>query len=506
MPSPSNRALRAAALTVSAAALLSGCAAVGPNYHAPAPLTQAQVYTQGDEVTPIQAAVGEKVIADWWTLFHSAELDKLVREAIAGNKTLQAAKARLAAARATEGTDTGQLLVDGTVGYTRERINLRAFSGGAFATALPGGQEFPSNPEFDLYSVGLNVGYNLDLFGEVRRRKEAHKADTEAQKRELEAAYLTLTGQVVVQALTAADATFQAKFMTEIVDNDQRDLDMVKRAQAAGGASLADVATIQAQLAADAALIPVQNQRRAVAQHAMAVLIGKSPSDWSPPDFAITENYGVLPTHMPVALPSELVHGRPDIMAAEARLHAATARIGVATAALYPNITLAGGINQGGLYPAQLFDPIATAWTIGPNVTLPIFHQRELTDAKRQAMAEARAALADYEQTVLAAFGQVSDALQDVVHNNEARAKQIEALDAARSRMDMVRKGYAAGGSSALQLVDAERTFQRTRLAFAQQSTSRYGAAALLLLATASVPPEIDRTPETDPKTPFKQP
>jgi NodT family efflux transporter outer membrane factor (OMF) lipoprotein len=259
-------------------------------------------------------------------------------------------------------------------------------------------------------------------------------------------------------------------------------------------------------VAADAAQIPVQDQRRAVAQHAMAVLIGKSPADWTPPDFAIPENYGSLPTHMPVAVPSELVHDRPDILAAEARLHAATARIGVATAALYPSVTLSGGINQGGLTPAQVFQPIATAWNIGPTLNLPLFHQGELTAAKRQAIADARAALADYQQTVLTAFGQVADALQDVVHNNEAHAKQIESLDAARARLDMVRKGYAAGGSSALELVDAERTWQRSRLAFTQQSTSRYGAAALLLLATANVPPEVDRDPATDPKTPYQAP
>ena len=237
----------------------------------------------------------------------------------------------------------------------------------------------------------------------------------------------------------------------------------------------------------------MQKQRLSVAQHALAVLMGKSPADWTPPDFSDVKSYGALPAHMPVSIPSELVHGRPDILAAEARLHAATARIGVATAALYPNITLSGGINQGALTPAQIFMPIATAWNIGPTLNVPIFHSGELRAQKRQAEADARAALADYEQTVLTAFGQVADALQDVAHNDEAHVKQVEAVDAAKAKLEMVRAGYHAGGSNALQLVDAERSWRRTRLAFAQQATSRYGAAAELLLATATVPPgEVD--------------
>jgi outer membrane protein TolC len=194
---------------------------------------------------------------------------------------------------------------------------------------------------------------------------------------------------------------------------------------------------------------------------------------------------------LPVSLPSQLVRDRPDILEAEAELHAATARIGVATAALYPNITLSATLSQDALTPSQIFSPIADSWALGPTLTVPLFRSGELHAQKREAEDRARAALADYEQTVLAAFAQVDDALQAIAHDNQAYADQTRALNAATDKLEMIRRGYRAGGVSALQVVDGERSWRRTRLALSQQATGRYGDAARLLLATASVPPGI---------------
>ena len=190
-------------------------------------------------------------------------------------------------------------------------------------------------------------------------------------------------------------------------------------------------------------------------------------------------------------VPSALVHGRPDILEAEARLHAATADIGVATAALYPNITLSGALSQDALRPQTLFSPVATSWNLGAGLTAPLFHSGELRARQRAANAARDAALANYEQTVLEAFGQVDDILQAIVHDNQAYADQLKALDAAAARLDMVRQAQRLGGASARQVLAADRDWRKMKLDLQRYGTGRVADAARLLLATASVPPGV---------------
>jgi NodT family efflux transporter outer membrane factor (OMF) lipoprotein len=474
-----------------ALALLTGCTTVGPNFTPPT--TEATSYAMpGDQANHglVRADIGDKVVADWWTLFHSPQLDAVMREAIANNRTLAAARARLAQARATAGEEGGLLNADLTAGIKRQRANLNAFSGGAFSGAsAPGGKSFPTNPEFNLYSVGATVSYNLDLFGGVRRRREELAAGTEAQARELDAAYLALTGNIVEQALIIGDATIQIDTLKEIVANEQADLAAIKRAQAAGGASASDVAQAEGQIASDQSQIPAQRQRISAASHQMAVLVGKSPSDFTPPVFDAAS--AELPEILPVLIPSALVHGRPDILEAEARLHAATADVGVATAALYPNITLSGSLSQDALTAGALFNPIATSWAIGGGLTAPLFHSGELKARQSAAKAAREAALATYEETVLEAFAQVDDVLQAIVHDNQSYADQLKALDATTARLDMVRKAQKLGGASARQVLTADRDWRKMKLALQRDGSGRYADAARLLLATATVPPGV---------------
>ncbi len=473
-----------------ALALLSGCATVGPNYKPP--VTAVTSYAMpGDEANhgAVRADIGDKVVSDWWTLFHSPRLDAIMREAIANNRTLAQARARLAQARAEAGEEGGVLSADLTGGVKRERANLNAFSGGAFSAASIPGVNFPTNPEFNLYSIGGTVSYNLDLFGGVRRRREELAADTQAQARELDAAYLTLTGNIVEQALIIGDANLQIRTLNEIVDNEQADLDAIKRSRAAGGSSAADVVQAEGQLATDRSQIPPQRQRIAEAGHQMAILVGKSPSDFTPPVF--DDHSADLPETLPVLVPSALVHGRPDILEAEARLHAATADIGVATAALYPNINLSAALSQDALTAQTLFSPVATSWNVGAGLTAPLFHSGELRARQRAAKAARDVALASYEQTVLAAFAQVDDVLQAIVHDNQAYTDQLKALDAATSRLDMVRQAQRLGGVSARQVLSADRDWRRMKLQLQRDGSGRYADAARLLLATATVPPGV---------------
>ncbi len=486
--SSSTSRLRGVACAALAALTAASCT-VGPNFHPQSGPMEQSYAMPGDDVNQgqVRAVIGAKVVADWWTLFQSPGIDALVRQAIAGNPTLEEARARLQAAHQSVLAETGNLTIDGNAGAERQRANLSAFGGGAFTSFLPPGSGLSANPEFNLYSIGASVDYNLDIFGGHRRRVESLHATEESQARALDAAYLTLTGQVVEQALIIGDANVQAGYLQDIVNDDQRTLDIIKRSREAGGASESDVASAESQLAQDRSLIPAQLQRRAAARHALAVLLGRTPESWSPPDFDATS--GVLPTTLPLSIPSELVHNRPDILEAEAKLHAAIAQIGVAQAARYPNIDLTAMIEQQALEPQNLFNYSATSWTIAAGLTTPIFHSGQLLAKQRQAEAEAKEAFAAYQLTVLQAFAQVADILSSLAHDNQTYADQTRALEEAQKRVDMLRKGYELGGVSAQQLLDAQRNWARTRLALSQQGFSRVGDAALLLLATANVPP-----------------
>jgi NodT family efflux transporter outer membrane factor (OMF) lipoprotein len=480
---------RTAGLSLSAL-LLAGCVTVGPNYKPPTPPVSHGYAQSGDIANPgaLKTDVGAQVLDDWWTLFQSPALDKLMREAIANNLTLAEARARLAEASEAQAAQGGLLTADATAGYKRERANLVAFSGGAFSpSSLPGGLSFPTNPQFNLYSIGGSVSYNFDLFGGQRRLRESLSAQTETQARELDAAYLTLTGKVVEQALTAADATIQTQALQAIADADRKDLDMIIKSRDAGGSSEADVLAARQQLAFDSASIPAQRQRLSAARHAMAVLVGKSPSEFTPPEFEA--NSGALPASLPVSIPSALVHERPDILEAEAKLHAATAEIGVADANFYPNITLNGTLSQDALTPQTIFSKVSDSYNFGPALTVPIFHSGELHARKRQAEDAARAALLVYEETVLEAFAQVDDSLQAIAHDNQAYEDQTRVLDLAQARLDMARRSFAAGGITARQLLSAQKALVQAQLDLQQNGTGRYADAARLMLAVAHVPP-----------------
>jgi len=482
---------RIAGISLSAL-LLAGCMTVGPNYKPPTPPVSHGYDQPGDIANngQLKTDVGAQVLDDWWTLFQSPALDKLMRQAIANNLTLELAREHLAEANYAEKAQGGLLTADATTGYKRERANLNAFSGGAFSSfSIPGQPtlSFPTNPEFNLYSVGGTVSYNLDLFGGQRRLRESLRAQTDAQARELDAAYLTLTGKVVQQVLTVADANIQIQALTAIADADRKDLDMIVKARDAGGAADADVVAARQQLAMDASAIPAQRQRLAAARHAIAVLVGKSPSEFDPPDF--NAQSGALPPSLPVSVPSALVHERPDILEAEAKLHEATAEVGVATANLYPNISLTGVISQDALTPQTIFSALSNSYNFGPSLSVPIFHSGELRAKKREAQVAARAALLNYEETVLEAFAQVDDALQAIAHDNRAYEDQTRVLDLAQSRLDMVRKGFAAGGVTARQLLAAQKALVQAQLDLQQNGSGRYADAARLMLAVAHVPP-----------------
>jgi NodT family efflux transporter outer membrane factor (OMF) lipoprotein len=465
-----------------AALTLGACAAVGPNFKPPSPPT-ASGYAMAGDSSPAGAALSpdKRAMGPWWRDLGSARLDGVMDEALADNQTVAAAVASLDKAREQAASVRGGMApkVDGNASLQGQRINLSSFGFSGF----PGFPSIP-NPTISLFSIGATVSYDFDFFGLERRKLETAVAVAEAQSHRADAAYLTLTGNVAMAAVRTAAIQAQIDAVHAIIADDERNLEIVRRAQAAGGEAPAAATSRNAQIAADQALLPPLAQDLAQARHNLALLVGKPPAEWSAPKFEVAEFRP--PTPIPVSLPSSLVRSRPDILAAEADLHADTARIGVATANLYPDIKLAAGWAQSALTPGALFSYNASGWNIGPQLTAPLFNGGALRADKRAAEAQARASLAQYRQTVLTAFTQVSDVLAALAHDDDRLTALGAAQQAADRALSDARAAYRLGGGPLASVVEAQRQDDRARLDVVQAQSQKLMDIITLYGATAT--------------------
>jgi NodT family efflux transporter outer membrane factor (OMF) lipoprotein len=423
----------------------------------------------------VRLTAEERVAGPWWRALGSPQLDEVMDEALRGNRTVAAAVANLQNAEALTAAARGARLpqVDATAGIERARINTQAF----------GITGFPS-PTINLFSVGGTVSYDLDVFGGLKRRVESAHAAQEREARRADAAYLTLTADVALQAAQIADLRAQIAALQDVLADDERDIAIVRNAQAQGGEAPSASVSGEAQLAEDQALAPPLEQQLAQARHALALYVGRAPAAWTAPDFAL--DGFTVPTPIPVSLPSSLVRSRPDILAAEADLHVATADVGVATANLYPDIRLSAGLTQTALTPASIFSYAATGWQFGAGLTTPIFHGGTLKAQRRAAEAQARASLAQYEQTVLTAFVQVSDVLAALAEDDRRYDDLVQAERVARKGLEDTRAAYRLGGGALLPVVDAQRQFNRARLERVQAQGQKLTDVIKLYAATAA--------------------
>jgi NodT family efflux transporter outer membrane factor (OMF) lipoprotein len=468
--------LRASASLLGLAALLCGCT-VGPDFLVPEAPKETGYRAEGEAVTMGEQHLdlGKEIAGDWWSLYHSEELSEVVRQAIAGNRTLAATEATLAQAQEAVAQATGGLYpqLDLDASATRLRNPPQALG----LQKLPPG--FPAI--FNLFSIGPRVSYLLDVFGGTRRSIEEASALAQAADREVDAAYLSLTGNAVNQALAVASINAQIRTVQGIITDDETNLRLVNDEVRAGVATQLDIETAKSQLALDRTLLPPLRQQSSVARHALAILIGKPPVDWSPPNFDLADF--TLPSNLPVSLPSTLVQQRPDILAAEAQLHAASAAIGVATAQLYPSITLTAGANQEATKLSQLFWGSSNAWSLAAGLTAPIFHGGELEAQRRAAVDAYDSATAKYEETVLEAFGQVADVLDALQHDVELIDEERRALDSAEASLRLTRTTYSIGNVGILQVVDAQRVAEQARLGYVRAQAQRLVDTAQLFLA-----------------------
>lgn len=455
--------------------LLGACTA-GPNFERPAAPPPEAGYSPAGQA---RTAPGEGPQIEWWKSFGSPELDALVTRAIAGNRSLAASKATLERARERINAVAGRRLpqVDGSARAEYQQVNLSAFG---LSNGLGAGI---GNPEFDLYSLGLGVSYDLDLFGRNRRSLEQSAAEAEAQQRQTEAAHLLVAGRVVQQVLAIAALNDRIGTERALLAEDERNFRLTKARQQGGVGTMVEVLSAEGQLAADRVNLPALEQQVAEARAMLAVLLGISPAELAPTPFSLSEF--TLPAQTPVALPSVLVRKRPDILEAEARLHASMAAVGVAEANIYPDITLGASLSQSTSEPGKLLSSSFRGYDIFAGLTAPIFHGGTLKAQKRGAEADARAAAAQYQQVVLEAFAQVSGLLSALDTDARALADQKRAADIAERSAYLSRRSFQVGNSGILQVLDASRALQRARIALLDVRARQYLNVARLHAATA---------------------
>ncbi len=463
------------------AAAVAGCM-VGPDFKEPeAPKTNDYTSTMLPQVTagtPYHAGVaqrfvaGEDIPAQWWTLFHSEPLDRLIRQALTDSPTLAAAQARLRQAQENLRAEAGVLSpsVDAKLSAQRQRFSPSAI-----------GQPNAPSTVFNLYNASVGVAYTFDVAGGWRRELEAMYAQVDYQSFQLQGAHLALTANIVTTVVKEASLRARMLALHEIEELQQKELDIKEGQFKLGGARRTDVLAQRTQLAlVRATTLPLEKEL-AQTRHLLAVLVGKLPSEVDLPEFTL--EMLELARQLPLNLPSTLVRQRPDIRAAEALLHQASARIGVATANLYPRITLSGSYGSQANKTGDLFDPSAGVWNVGASLLQPLFHGGELTARRRAAIAAYDQAAAQYRDTVLQAFQNVADTLRALDVDARTLEAQTEAETVARETLDLTHKEFALGAANYLSLLIAQQQYQQARIGLVQSQALRYADTAALFQA-----------------------
>jgi NodT family efflux transporter outer membrane factor (OMF) lipoprotein len=451
-----------------------GACAVGPSFKRPAPPDGKSYTSQPVPDATLVAdgkvqrfATGQKVAADWWRVLSCPALDAVVVDALAKNPSLEGARATLRMSQDTLRAGYGVFIPQGSVGAGASRQKLDSASLGS--TQSPGA--------FNLFTASASVSYALDIWGGERRQVEALRAQVDEQRFALAGSYIILSGNVVNTVI--AQAAYRAE-----IDATVASLALLKeqlritQAQAQGGTvPYANVLSIQSQIASLEATLPPLEQKIDQAADLLATLSGLTPADWKQPRIALTDL--TLPRDLPESLPSALVRQRPDILQAEALLHATNANIGVATAAMLPSLTLNAGYGIGGTGSAS---PV-NFWNAGAGLTQPVFQAGTLWYQRKAAIEARDASLAGYRQTVLAAFEQVADTLRGLQHDAEALQAWTEAVGTADGAMRLIQANYAAGISNYLQVLIADGQYLLARIGYVQAVAQRLQDTVALYVA-----------------------
>ncbi len=462
--------------------MTSACV-VGPNFKPPpappvagyvaAPLS-ATAATPGVPGGSAQQLVnGADIPGDWWRLFHSKELDTLIERALANNADLKAAEDALLVAhentRAQRGAYSPQVSLAPTITQQKDPSETLA--------------PVPANnaSSYSLITPTLSVSYTPDVFGLNKRTVEAAAAQEQASRYQMLAVHITLASNVAQAAIAEASLDDQIETTNELIGISRQILSLLQYQKSKGYAAPTDVAAQETQLAQLEASLPPLLKQRDQQHDLIAVLVGGYPAQVPADRFSLASF--TLPTDLPLSLPSALVEQRPDVLQAEANMHAASAQIGVATANRLPNITLTANAGSNALAIGSLFGPGTGFWNIGAAILAPIFDGGTRLHQQRAAVAAYKQSAEQYRGTVLTAFQNVADTLAAIDHDAETLKATAAAAQSAKASLDLARLQYKDGYAAYLAVLNADQAYQQARLSLVQAEADRFTDTAALFQA-----------------------
>jgi multidrug efflux system outer membrane protein len=468
----SSALLAAALLACCSLVCTLGCT-VGPGYKRPT----AQVPDAWKGEGPWQTAAPKDAIPKgaWWQIFHDAELDRLEQELLQANQSLDAARDRLSQARSQARIASSAYFPTVSADPSGQRRRLsgnRPLDGGTLQTVK-------TDTEND-FTVPFSVSYELDLFGRVRRNLEAANASLQGSAADLENVRLVLTAELAADYFNLRELDREAGVVRQSVEIQQKGLDLVNHRHEGGVANGLEVAQQAALLDSTATQLQLVLQQRAQYEHAIAVLLGKSASAFSLGEAP----FNAVPPAIPTGVPSEILERRPDVATSERQMAFENAQVGLAMAAFYPHITLAGSGGYESRDIATLVNAPSALWSVGGDLLQPIFNGGR----NRANLASSRAAydesVANYRESVLVAFQQVEDGLSGLALLNQAAKTQQAAVAASRRALDIANDRYVGGVTTYLDVITAQSTLLTnerlaTQLLGQQMTTSVYLVKAL---------------------------
>lgn len=420
---------------------LAGCS-VGPNYRKPKVAMPADWSEAGNGGTTNSVTV----LTNWWTTFQDPVLDSLIQRAVQSNHDLKAAEARVRAARAAKGAALADFLpaLDGIASYTKTRRSENAQAG-------------PINfVHTDMYQLGFDASWELDVFGGKRRAFEAAHASLAAVNEDRRDVLVTLLAEVAANYIDVRGFQRRIEIARKNIVAQQEAVEIAELRLRAGLASELDVAQAKTLLAATRSQVPTLETSLHAAVHRLGVLLGQPPGALKD-ELAQVASIPSSPPSVPVGLPSDLLRRRPDVRRSERQLAAATAEIGVATAELFPKFSLTGLAGYQSLHTTDLIMPASKFWAAGPSVRWRLFEMPKLHAQIRVQTAEQEAALAQFQQTVLVSLEDVENALVAFGKEQERRRTLGEAVEASRRAVDIAHQQYTKGLGDFLNVVVAER-------------------------------------------------
>lgn len=470
---------------------LSACL-VGPDFETPKPpkvnhYTKPPwpcrtVSTPGHGGASQQFIQAKAISAEWWRLFRSPKINQLICQGMTNSPNLAAAKATLLEAQENLNAGIGNgLFPKFSLLLSAQRGSNAGFISTSGDSSTISTSEIPSSV-FNLFNASVNASYLLDFFGGVRRQIQGLKSQVKYQYFELRAAYLSLTVNIVTTAITVASLHRQICVTQQLIREQAEQLAIIKKQFNLGAVSKIEVVAQQTQLAQTRATLPPLEKNWAQTRHLLAILVGAFPSQCHViPPLDLNELH--LPTQLPLSIPSSLVRQRPDVRAAEALWEAANAQVGVATANLYPQITLNGSWGKSNTVGSAVFGSQSNLWNIGGALLQPLFQGGALLAERRAAIAAYKVAAAQYQEVVLEAFQNVADILRAIEADARELRAQKQAESAAYANLNLVKQQFYLGAVSYLSLLDAQRQYQQTRISLIQAQASRYADTAALFQA-----------------------